>query len=221
MGGAAWVTCRCALLLCRAERDSLESSLAEAQQLAAQLQVQQEQLEGEAQGARLARQALQGAPQPPLHQAPGRPTPTARAPGGTNTGLQLVRLDGSHHRCPWGGGPCPACFQPWPEAQNWPVATGSVWRPLPHALRSQPRSAHAATCRPPSPWAWPWQWTARTHTLQWSSVPATRAASSGQVPVTSWGHHSTGSLQGRGVPRAETSRPAPDVCATSQWSWSS
>lgn len=93
--------------------------------------------------------------------------------------------------------------------------------PLPHALRSQPRSAHAATCRPPSPWAWPWQWTARTHTLQWSSVPATRAASSGQVPVTSWGHHSTGSLQGRGVPRAETSRPAPDVCAASQWSWSS
>lgn len=65
MGRAAWVTCRCALLLCRAERDSLESSLAEAQQLAAQLQVQQEQLEGEAQGARLARQALQGAPQPP------------------------------------------------------------------------------------------------------------------------------------------------------------
>lgn len=47
--------------LCRAERDALESSLFEAQQLALQLQTRQEQLEGEARGARLARQALQGA----------------------------------------------------------------------------------------------------------------------------------------------------------------
>uniref|UniRef100_A0A287A2P1 Ciliary rootlet coiled-coil, rootletin family member 2 n=1 Tax=Sus scrofa TaxID=9823 RepID=A0A287A2P1_PIG len=43
----------------RAERDSLESSLFEAQQLVSQLQAQQEQLEREAQSARLARQALQ------------------------------------------------------------------------------------------------------------------------------------------------------------------
>lgn len=50
------------MVLCRAERDSLESSLLEAQQLAMQLQAQQEQLEGEAQSARLARQALQGTP---------------------------------------------------------------------------------------------------------------------------------------------------------------
>lgn len=183
-------------------------------------------------------------------RGPGRPARTAgparcsAAPSAPGSGTSCSHCPGPrwHKHRPaaraagWvppplsvGSGPCPACFQPWPEAQNWPVATGSVWRPLPHSahaatfrpLRSQPRSAHAATCRPPSPWAWPWQWTARTHTLQWSSVPATRAASSGQVPVTSWGHHSTGSLQGRGVPRAETSRPAPDVCATSQWSWSS
>ena len=51
------------MTLCRAERDSLESSLFEAQQLASQLQSQQEQLEGEARSARLARQALRGAPQ--------------------------------------------------------------------------------------------------------------------------------------------------------------
>ncbi|XP_061268884.1 ciliary rootlet coiled-coil protein 2 isoform X2 [Bos javanicus] len=43
----------------RAERDALESSLFEAQQLASQLQARQKQLEGEARGARLARQALQ------------------------------------------------------------------------------------------------------------------------------------------------------------------
>lgn len=49
------------MLLHRAERDSLESSLFEAQQLVTQLQAQQEQLEGEAQAARLARRALQGA----------------------------------------------------------------------------------------------------------------------------------------------------------------
>ncbi|XP_008593083.1 PREDICTED: putative ciliary rootlet coiled-coil protein-like 3 protein [Galeopterus variegatus] len=44
----------------RAERDSLESSLFEAQQLVLQLQAQQEQLEGQVQSTRLARQALQG-----------------------------------------------------------------------------------------------------------------------------------------------------------------
>ncbi|XP_077874542.1 ciliary rootlet coiled-coil protein 2 isoform X2 [Ictidomys tridecemlineatus] len=43
----------------RLERDSLESSLFEAQQRAKQLHVQQEQLEGEAQSARLEQQALQ------------------------------------------------------------------------------------------------------------------------------------------------------------------
>lgn len=48
------------MLLHRAERDSLENSLFEAQQLVTQLQAQQEQLEGEAQAARLARRALQG-----------------------------------------------------------------------------------------------------------------------------------------------------------------
>lgn len=45
------MTHHCLMHLCRAERDSLERSLFEAQQLA-----------GEAQSARLARQALQGAP---------------------------------------------------------------------------------------------------------------------------------------------------------------
>ncbi|XP_052606309.1 ciliary rootlet coiled-coil protein 2 isoform X3 [Peromyscus californicus insignis] len=45
----------------RAERDSLENGLLEAQQLTTQLQTQQEQLEGEAQAAQLARRALQGA----------------------------------------------------------------------------------------------------------------------------------------------------------------
>lgn len=59
------------MTLCRAERDSLENSLFEAQQLASQLQSRQEQLEGEAQSARLARQALQGAPQTgPLGSCP-------------------------------------------------------------------------------------------------------------------------------------------------------
>lgn len=48
------------MLLHRAERDSLENSLFEAQQLVTQLQAQQEQLEGEAQAAWLARRALQG-----------------------------------------------------------------------------------------------------------------------------------------------------------------
>lgn len=55
------------MLLHRAERDSLENSLFEAQQLVTQLQAQQEQLEGEAQAALLARRALQGA-------AVGRPS---------------------------------------------------------------------------------------------------------------------------------------------------
>lgn len=53
------------MVLHRAERDVLESSLFEAQQLAEQLQAQQEHLEGEAQSARQARQALQGAPAAP------------------------------------------------------------------------------------------------------------------------------------------------------------
>ncbi|XP_055472420.1 ciliary rootlet coiled-coil protein 2 [Psammomys obesus] len=43
----------------RAERNSLENSLLEAQQLVTQLQTQQEQLEGEAHATQLARQALQ------------------------------------------------------------------------------------------------------------------------------------------------------------------
>lgn len=62
------------MLLHRAERDSLENSLFEAQQLTTQLQTRQEQLEGEAQAAQLARRALQGAvlgrlslPAPPSH----------------------------------------------------------------------------------------------------------------------------------------------------------
>ena len=59
------------MTLCRAEMDALESSLFEAQQLASQLQARQEQLEGEARGARLARQALQGAaPMGPLCPLP-------------------------------------------------------------------------------------------------------------------------------------------------------
>lgn len=45
----------------RAERNSLESSLFEAQRLTTQLQTQQEQLEGKAETAQLARRALQGA----------------------------------------------------------------------------------------------------------------------------------------------------------------
>ena len=50
----------------------LESSLLEAQQRAEQLQVQREKLEGEAQSAQRARQALQGAPaaSASLHAAP-------------------------------------------------------------------------------------------------------------------------------------------------------
>lgn len=50
------------MTFCRAERDSLENSLFETQQLSRQLQAQREQLEGEAQSMRLAQQALQGAP---------------------------------------------------------------------------------------------------------------------------------------------------------------
>lgn len=53
------------MVLHRAGRDVLESSLFEAQQLAEQLQTQQEHLEGEAQSSRQARQALQGAPAAP------------------------------------------------------------------------------------------------------------------------------------------------------------
>lgn len=49
------------MLLHRTERNSLENNLLEAQQLATQLQTQQEQLEGEAHAAQRARQALQGA----------------------------------------------------------------------------------------------------------------------------------------------------------------
>jgi hypothetical protein len=45
----------------RAERNSLENSLFEAQRLTTQLQTQQEQLEGKAEAAQLARRALQGA----------------------------------------------------------------------------------------------------------------------------------------------------------------
>lgn len=52
----------CLMTFCRAERDSLENSLFETQQLSRQLQAQREQLEGEAQSMRLAQQALQGAP---------------------------------------------------------------------------------------------------------------------------------------------------------------
>lgn len=45
----------------RAERNSLENSLFEVQRLTTQLQTQQEQLEGKAEAAQLARRALQGA----------------------------------------------------------------------------------------------------------------------------------------------------------------
>lgn len=45
----------------RAERNSLENNLFEAQQLTTQLQTQQEQLEGKVEAAQLARRALQGA----------------------------------------------------------------------------------------------------------------------------------------------------------------
>ncbi|ELK32662.1 Rootletin [Myotis davidii] len=93
----------------RAERDVLESSLFEAQQLAEQLQAQQEHLEGEAQSARQARQALQGAPaapaclssphmaqKGPFHRAQSQSVaPTAWSPRkGTNSGRGLLWLNG-------------------------------------------------------------------------------------------------------------------------------
>lgn len=52
---------RCLLTPCRAERDSLENTLLDTQRLSGQLQAEREQLEGETQSLRLARQTLQGA----------------------------------------------------------------------------------------------------------------------------------------------------------------
>lgn len=92
----------CLLLLCRAERDSLESSLREAQQLATKLQ---EQLEEETQSTGLARQALQGAPralpqllpqksamQGPLawSSLPTHAAPLSGAHRGMNVSLELM-----------------------------------------------------------------------------------------------------------------------------------
>lgn len=105
------MTRHCLMHLCRAERDSLERSLFEAQQLAEQLQEQREQLAGEAQSARLARQALQGARSsslrsscpsaprraPSLELSPNVLLPLPAPRRGTNMGLELMCLNGSCH----------------------------------------------------------------------------------------------------------------------------
>ena len=90
---------RCLLTPCRAERDSLESTLLDTQRLSGQLQAEREQLEGETQSLRLARQTLQGALRG-LYVPHPHPPPR---------GAQPPKEGGS--RC-------------WARAQSWAVAAG-------------------------------------------------------------------------------------------------
>lgn len=119
----------------RAERDALESSLFEAQELASQLRAQQEQLEGEARSARLARQALQGAAPmsslcpPSLSLSPhGRLRLTAPQRGQTRRGAHVYSQPRAPAAavCDWRAptGPAAAHVSGWAQSQG-PVAAAA------------------------------------------------------------------------------------------------
>lgn len=123
------------MTLRRAERDALESSLFEAQQLASQLQVQQEQLEGEARSARLAQQALQGAVPmgslcPPFPElVPWWAAPSHCSPVRPEHGRELTSEVSQELL------PLPSATGAWcrPKAQDGPCHR-STWQPLPNSM---------------------------------------------------------------------------------------
>lgn len=115
---------RCLLTPCRAERDSLESTLLDTQRLSGQLQAEREQLEGETQSLRLARQTLQGA-LGGLHVPP--PAPWSSAPeGGRLPVLGPGTKLGSGRRLSVVA-PCPAPVLPVQPSRPWVgLTTGST-----------------------------------------------------------------------------------------------
>lgn len=145
-------------VLRRAQRDALESSLREARQRA-------EQLQGEAQSARLARRALQGAPAAPAsphapHKGPSRRLGrTARPPGGApgpRAWILRPGLSGPCHHCGPRGVASPSlppalargwawgqCAGPAPSAPAAPTLLSPPWAGL-------SRDTRPAACAAPS-----------------------------------------------------------------------
>lgn len=181
VGRTVGATRRCPMRLCRAERDSLERSLFEAQRLAEELQAQREQLAGEVQSARLARQALQGACSSSLR--PSHPSVSRRA-------LQ------------WSAVPMWLLPPPTPQEEH---EHGPKWALPPLSGRGGPlcgllplpAQAPAQVTHPQSlglaiavtGWGF------STH-AQCGCVPPAGASSSDEVVVAPCSHHSTGSSLG-------------------------
>lgn len=132
------------------------------------------------------------------------------APGGTNTGLELMQRNGSHHRCLWGLVPVPPASS---LARGSELACGhrvsmAALPCAPAPPSPLPRAGHPG----------PGQGSGRSgRTLQGGSVLATLAASSGQGAVTV-----QGACKGhRGSHGVGALRLVPDACVTSQWRRSS
>lgn len=218
------------MLLRRAERDSLESSLVEARQLAAQLQTQQEQLEGEAQSARLARQALQGAPWPPLLQSPHV------GPEGP--------FDGAHSQMYCSHCPGPRWHKHRAHAAEWVPPPLSVGWSLSHLLPALARGSKLACGHRVSMQPLPCAPSPAQPTLPRSDHPAPGPGQgngrsghircSGALSPPPWqpprgrwlsflgAVTPQGACKGhRGSHGLGALRPVLDVCVTSQWRWSS